>query len=152
MVQQRAYTRAMDIWSLGCIFAEMLSNKPLFPGRNYIDQINKIIAVIGTPGEEALNEIPNERSREFLESLPRQAPVPFHEIYPQRSSICLDLLKKLLEFSPLCRLTADQALEHPYFAEYHDPEDEVCFLFISILFPVSPQDNLTVPFMIRVIE
>ena len=72
MVRQRAYTKAMDIWSIGCIFAEMLNNRPLFPGKNYLDQISKILDVIGSPDEAALAEIPNERSRNYLMALDKR--------------------------------------------------------------------------------
>eukprot|EP00043_Microstomoeca_roanoka_P007797 m.75443 g.75443 ORF g.75443 m.75443 type:complete len:367 (-) comp13980_c1_seq1:179-1279(-) len=129
MVQQRAYSKAMDIWSLGCILAEMLGNRPIFPGKNYLDQINKILDVIGSPSEAALAEIPNERSRRYLMALPQRERKPFKQMYPHAEENVLDLLTQLLEFSPSIRPTADMALEHPYFADYHDPQDE----------PVAPE-------------
>ncbi|EGD80437.1 CMGC/MAPK/ERK1 protein kinase [Salpingoeca rosetta] len=125
MVRQRAYSKAMDIWSLGCILAEMLSNRAIFPGKNYLDQINKILDIIGSPDDESLREIPNERSRGYLMALPQRDRKDFTELYPQQPPHVLDLLQKLLEFSPSRRPTAEAALDHPYFEDYHDPADEV---------------------------
>ena len=62
----QGYTKAMDIWSVGCIVAEMFCNKPLFPGKNYLDQISKIQEVLGTPTEEDTNFIRNVKAKAFL--------------------------------------------------------------------------------------
>lgn len=58
---EQGYTKSIDIWSVGCILAEMLSNRPIFPGKHYLDQLNHILGVLGSPSEEDLETIINEK-------------------------------------------------------------------------------------------
>ena len=67
---------------MGCILAEMLNNKPLFPGKHYLDQLNHILNVIGSPSDDDLKCIHNERARGYLTNLPRKSKVPFDKLYP----------------------------------------------------------------------
>lgn len=57
----QGYTKSIDIWSVGCILAEMLSNRPIFPGKHYLDQLNHILGVLGSPSEQDLETIINEK-------------------------------------------------------------------------------------------
>lgn len=66
------YTKAVDIWSVGCIFAELLGRTPLFPGEDYLDQIQRTIAVLGTPNHENLSYIENEAALKYIKSLPKR--------------------------------------------------------------------------------
>jgi mitogen-activated protein kinase 1/3 len=75
----------MDMWSVGCILAEMISNRPIFPGRNYLDQISKIQEVLGTPSPEETAFIRNAKARSFLASLPERPKVAWHNLYPRVS-------------------------------------------------------------------
>lgn len=125
MVAARRYTKALDVWSIGCIFAEMLGNKPLFPGKNYVDQLNRILAVVGSPSDEDLLAIPNEKSRKYVAALPKRQKIPWDQQYPDATPEAISLLDKMLTFNPERRITAEEALAHPYFSEYHDPLDEV---------------------------
>ena len=92
----------MDMWSIGCIVAEMLSNRPLFPGKNYLDQIQKIQEVLGTPSKDETSFILNPKARAFLESLPNQPRKPWARMYPRAEGTpgAYDLLDKLLAFDP----------------------------------------------------
>jgi len=67
---------------VGCILAEMLNNKPLFPGKHYLDQLNHILNIIGSPSDDDLKCIQNERARGYLIGLPRKNKVPFDKIFP----------------------------------------------------------------------
>ena len=62
MLNSKGYTKSIDIWSVGCILAEMLSNRPIFPGKHYLDQLNHILAILGSPNQEDLNCIINEKA------------------------------------------------------------------------------------------
>lgn len=62
----QGYTKSIDIWSVGCILAEMLSNRPIFPGKHYLDQLNHILGVLGSPSQEDLDCIINEKVRKLL--------------------------------------------------------------------------------------
>ena len=82
----QGYTKSMDMWSVGCILAEMISNRPIFPGRNYLDQISKIQEVLGTPSPEDTAFIRNAKARSFLASLPERPKVAWHNLFSRVSS------------------------------------------------------------------
>lgn len=125
MLSWRDYTRAVDMWSVGCILAEIAGRKPLFPGNNFLDQLHLVTDVIGTPSESEIESITNERARgyvrRYLLDKPRKR---FSDLLPGVSNELYDLLEKMLVFDPKKRITVEMALQHPYLASLHDPEDE----------------------------
>lgn len=114
----------VDMWSVGCIFAEMLGGKPLFKGRDYVDQLNQILQILGTPDEATLRRVGSERAQAYIRSLPRMPKIHFSQLYPNASPLAIDLLEKLLNFDPAARITVEQALAHPYLHAYHEEDDE----------------------------
>lgn len=127
MLTFQEYTTAIDVWLVGCILAEMLSGRPLFPGRDYHNQLWLIMEVLGTPNSEDYYNIKSKRAREYIRLLPFCKKVPFAELFAQIPGInpnALDLLEQLLAFNPAKRITVESALQHPYLLLYHDPNDE----------------------------
>ncbi|KAG2747965.1 hypothetical protein CY34DRAFT_800297 [Suillus luteus UH-Slu-Lm8-n1] len=124
MLTFKEYTRAIDMWSVGCVLAEMLSGKPLFPGRDYHDQLSIILDVLGTPSIDDFYAISSQRSREYIRALPFRKSKPFSQLFPAANPLAIDFLEKCLTFSPRRRITVVEALQHPYFDPYHDPDDE----------------------------
>lgn len=124
MLTFKQYTKAIDVWSVGCILAEMLSGKPLFPGRDYHHQLSLILDVLGTPTIDEFYAISTRRSRDYLRALPFRRRKPFAQLFPQASEAAVDFLTKTLTFDPKKRLTVEEALAHPYLEAYHDPNDE----------------------------
>lgn len=124
MLSWKEYSQQIDVWSIGCIFAELLGRKPIFPGRDYLDQIHKIIDVLGTPSPEDVAAVKQEKARRYLKSLPFKPKIPFVKLYPRANPLALDLLEKMLIFNPDKRITLEQALAHPYLAELHEPAFE----------------------------
>ncbi|XP_069591179.1 mitogen-activated protein kinase 7 [Ranitomeya imitator] len=124
MLSLHEYTQAIDMWSVGCIFAEMLGRKQLFPGKNYIHQLQLIMMVLGTPSSQVIRAIGAERVRAYIQSLPTRQPVPWTDLYPQGDRKALDLLSKMLRFDPRERISVGEALRHPFLSKYHDPDDE----------------------------
>ncbi|XP_067391327.1 mitogen-activated protein kinase 7 [Emydura macquarii macquarii] len=124
MLSLHEYTQAIDMWSVGCIFAEMLGRKQLFPGKNYIHQLQLIMTVLGTPSAKVIHAIGADRVRAYIQSLPSRQPVPWETLYQQADHLALALLAKMLRFDPRERVSVAEALKHPFVAKYHDPDDE----------------------------
>ena len=109
------YSPMVDVWSIGCIFAELLLGKPLFPGKNVVNQLELITDLLGTPKPETVGKIRNERARRYLEQLPHKEPADFRKVFPMASQGATDVLRKLLAFDQEERISAADALEEPYF-------------------------------------
>ncbi|XP_066166389.1 mitogen-activated protein kinase 14 isoform X1 [Oryza sativa Japonica Group] len=109
------YTPAIDIWSIGCIFAELLTGKPLFPGKNVVHQLDIITDLLGTPSPETISRIRNEKARRYLNSMRRKKPIPFTQKFPNADPLAMRLLERMLAFDPKDRPSAEEALADPYF-------------------------------------
>ncbi|XP_077226837.1 mitogen-activated protein kinase 10-like isoform X2 [Tasmannia lanceolata] len=109
------YTPAIDIWSIGCIFAEVLTGKPLFPGKNVVHQLDLMTDLLGTPSLDTISRVRNEKARRYLSTMRKKQPVPFAQKFPNADPSALKLLERLLAFDPKDRPTAEEALADPYF-------------------------------------
>mmetsp|Transcript_10804 Transcript_10804/g.37522 ORF Transcript_10804/g.37522 Transcript_10804/m.37522 type:complete len:368 (+) Transcript_10804:260-1363(+) len=118
------YSTAIDVWSVGCIIAELLGRKALFPGKDYIHQLNLIIQVLGSPGEEDLDFIQSQKARSYIRGRPFSPKARFDALYPTANPLAVDLLQKCLMFNPNKRISVEEALEHPYLSTMHDPTVE----------------------------
>uniref|UniRef100_A0A6M2F369 mitogen-activated protein kinase n=1 Tax=Populus davidiana TaxID=266767 RepID=A0A6M2F369_9ROSI len=118
------YTPAIDIWSIGCIFAELLTGKPLFPGKNVVHQLELITDLLGTPAADTIARVGNEKARKYLSSMRKKQPIPFSKKFPDvdRSALCI--LERLLAFDPKDRPSAEEALADLYFDGLADKEQE----------------------------
>ena len=133
LVENQSYTTAIDVWAVGCIFAEMLGRKALFPGRDYLHQLRLIIDVLGTPSEEDLACITNHQAVQFLRTLPVKPRKPWSEVFPNASPQALQLLDSMLIFNPENRCSMVDALNSDYMAALHQnrelPQEEKHFSF-----------------------
>ena len=114
------YGTQADMWSVGCIFGELLGGKPMFPGTSTLSQINKVLEVTGKPSKEDIQSIQSELAATMLETIVVSKTKSLKSLYPKATAIELDLLGKLLQFNPNKRINVTQALEHPYVADFHD--------------------------------
>ncbi|MBA0797535.1 hypothetical protein Gohar_008221 [Gossypium harknessii] len=109
------YTPAIDIWSIGCIFAELLTGKPLFPGKNVVHQLDLMTDLLGTPSAEAIARVRNEKARRYLSSMRKKKPIPLSHKFPNADPLAVRLLERMLAFEPKDRPSAEEALADPYF-------------------------------------
>jgi len=127
------YTKGVDMWSIGCILGELLGGKPLFPGTSTMNQLDRIIEVVGFPSKEDIEAIGSSFAATMIGSLPMSTAKNVRTLFPSAPDDSLDLLIKLLQFNPSKRITAEEALEHPYVAQFHNPDIEpVCTRKIEI--------------------
>lgn len=109
------YTPAIDVWGLGCIFAEVILGKPIFPGRNVVHQLELITDILGTPSADKVAKVRNEKARRFLQGMKFKPGIPFTQYFPKLDPKCCELLEKMLAFDPADRPTTQEALAHPFF-------------------------------------
>ncbi|XP_074640952.1 uncharacterized protein LOC141898768 [Tubulanus polymorphus] len=136
------YTTAVDVWSVGCIFAEMINRKTLFPGRNGILQLQLIISTLGTPSEEVMEQSRSDIVKGIIQSMGEKTAVPLETILPSASKKMIDLLSKMLILDPRKRITVDEALRHPFLSKYHDPDDEPTCAPFDFSFENKPMDMI----------
>ena len=107
--------------------AELFGRKPLFPGTDYINQLQIIVGIVGSPAEEDLEFITSEKALNFIRGLDTSPNVSYAKLYPKGNPDGLALLEQMLQFNPAKRISVDEALAHPYLASVANPEDErVC--------------------------
>uniref|UniRef100_A0A3P9NME5 Mitogen-activated protein kinase 15 n=1 Tax=Poecilia reticulata TaxID=8081 RepID=A0A3P9NME5_POERE len=128
------YTNGVDMWSLGCILGEMLLGKALFPGTSTINQVEKIMSAIPHPSPEDILAIKSEYGSSVIQRMLLKPQVPLEDLLqPSVPPDALDLLKGLLVFNPDKRLTAEQALHHPYVSRFHNPAKEPALNYDVVL-------------------
>jgi glycogen synthase kinase 3 beta len=133
-----SYTTALDVWSTGCVIGELLLNEPLFPGDSNSDQLLEIIKVLGTPTDEQVRSM-NPALKEFV--FPYIQPCPWKKVFKSEvDPLLLDLLSKVLTYSPQKRLHPLEALLHPYFDELRDRNFKVGGKQVSNLFDFTPEE------------
>ncbi|XP_030597207.1 mitogen-activated protein kinase 15 isoform X2 [Archocentrus centrarchus] len=138
------YTKGVDMWSLGCILGEMLLGKALFPGTSTINQIEKIMSAIPHPSTEDILAIKSEYGSSVIQRMLLKPQVPLEGLLqPSVPPDALDLLKGFLVFNPDKRLTAEQALQHPYVARFHNPAKEPALNY-EVVLPVDDDIQLSV--------
>eukprot|EP01006_Ploeotia_vitrea_P007290 TRINITY_DN16628_c0_g1_i1.p1 TRINITY_DN16628_c0_g1~~TRINITY_DN16628_c0_g1_i1.p1 ORF type:complete len:392 (+),score=25.37 TRINITY_DN16628_c0_g1_i1:41-1216(+) len=116
------YDQKVDLWSVGCILAELLLRKPLWPGDNSKDQMDRILATLGNPTLDDVQGMGSTQAQSYVTK--DSNPGHFDQIFATHDPQAVDLLRKLLTFDPRKRLDVHAALAHPFFEDIRDEEDE----------------------------
>lgn len=116
------YGPEMDLWGAGCVMFEITSLFPLFPGTNEVDQINRIHKVLGSPSPEMLQKFKSKGASHISFDFPVQKGIGIPHLIPHASPDAIDLIEKLLKYDASERMTAREAMRHPYFKELREAE------------------------------
>ena len=155
LLGSNAYGKAVDMWSLGCIFGEMLGGKPLFPGQNTLNQIERVGQVIGAPDKDQISQLNSPYTLEMLDGMKfpmgerkpdgKREQVKFNRltppeigagggddlvaswraVYPKATDDTIDLMIGMMQYDPDKRLTPEAGLTHAYCLQFHDAPTEV---------------------------
>ncbi|KAL8191664.1 hypothetical protein R6Q57_028395 [Mikania cordata] len=118
------YTAAIDIWSVGCILMEIALREPLFPGKDYVQQLVLITELLGSPDDTDLGFLRSDNARKYVKQLPRVPTKSFQTKFPNVSPLVLDLAEKMLVFDPSKRISVEDALNHPFLQSLHEINEE----------------------------
>jgi serine/threonine protein kinase len=126
LLGSRTYNTSIDIWSAGCIMAEMYTGRPLFPGTTNEDQIVRIFRIMGTPTERTWPGI--TQFPDYKPTFQMYVAQDLRQILPQIDPTGIDLLQRMLQLRPELRITAHDALQHPWFndpiIQHHTPQQQ----------------------------
>lgn len=128
ILSHKNYSKAIDMWAVGCILAEFYGRKPIFMGQDSLHQVSEIVKVLGTPSREDVIKYGSSRAWEFFSPpKPQYKKIPWCNIYPFASEKAFNLLDKLLDWDPDRRPTVEEAIEQPFVSEVRNENDEpVC--------------------------
>jgi serine/threonine protein kinase len=118
------YSIGVDVWSVGCITAEMFNGRPLFPGDSEIDEIHQIFKIMGTPTEERWPGVTQLSG--YKTTFQKWTKRPIAEVVPTADPLALDLIEKMLDYDPSKRISAKTALDHPYFDDLSASVKDAC--------------------------
>lgn len=153
MLACHEYSKPIDIWSVGCIFAELIQRKPYFPGEDYIDQVRSSIShhyetcfsmyilvnfrslqsftqltiiseKLGKLPEQDLDFVTSDKAKRFMRKLSNKSSTPLKAQFPSAPSDALDLMRKTLQIHPRRRINVEDALSHAFLSQLHSPHDE----------------------------
>ncbi|KAM3133091.1 hypothetical protein pb186bvf_014808 [Paramecium bursaria] len=119
------YTKAVDMWSVGCILGELVVSKAIFPGTSTLNQIERILELLGKPTEADIESLDSPLAANILTSVNVQKRRSFSQSFQGASEDCLDMMRRLLQFNPKQRLTVEQAIKHKYVKEFSSPDEEI---------------------------
>lgn len=137
------YTKGVDMWSIGCILGEMLLGTPIFPGTSTFNQLERILKYIPTPSKLDVDSIHSHYGPSVIERASSGQKKSLEDLIPNISRESLDLIKRLLQFNPNKRITADEALTHPYVVNFHNAKEEIVKGY-DVVPPLNDNVRLTI--------
>ena len=120
------YTKEVDMWSVGCILGELIIGKAIFPGTSTMNQIERVLEIIGKPSQADIDAIESSLASNIINNITITTKKKgFEAFFPNATEVEIDFLKKTLVFNPRLRMSAEASLKHPYVREFSDPEEEI---------------------------
>ncbi|KAG6468994.1 hypothetical protein ZIOFF_073691 [Zingiber officinale] len=113
---------------------ELLGRRPLFPSTDNINQLERIVSVLGVKGDADLNFVDNEHARKYIKSLSHSLGIPLASIYLHANPLAIDLLKKMLVFDPSKRIDVTETLQHPYMTSFYLHAQEMSYISLISYF------------------
>jgi len=144
MCSARQYDEKVDIWSVGCIFVELLKKKPLFPGGNHIDQLKLIFRLLGTPPRDNLDWIKSPEAKQWVKGMAPTKAKDLRRFLPNATPEAVNIIELMLRLDPGLRISVEDALEHSYFKEVrelHGKERETTCERFDISFETESKMN-----------
>jgi len=140
------YTASVDIWSAGCIVAELMKRRALFPGKNTLNQLELITGIMGSMTQNDISKFgkPDPKAVKLVLKMPQKSKREFADLFPDANPMAIDLLNKMLVYDPAGRCSAAEALQHPYLRELHQPDDDAADTAEPFDFDWEHEQNLTV--------
>lgn len=123
VMEHKSYTSQIDVWGIGCIMGELLGSKPLCTGKDRVNQLDKIVELVGTPSEQDLN-IGSSAAQKYLRKKTPRPPVDLALKFPGANPEAIALMRDMLQFHPDKRITVSAAMRHPYLSQLYDELDE----------------------------
>lgn len=136
------YSKAVDMWSVGCILGEILLGKALFPGKSTMNQIELIMGLLGRPSKDELDGVNAATDIDILEVMQIKKKYSFSKLFKYASKEAVDFLRKTLVFDPNKRMTVDEALRHPFVADFYK-NDKVLSCPKKIILPIRDETKLS---------
>ncbi|CAJ1011717.1 Protein kinase domain/Protein tyrosine kinase, putative [Leishmania naiffi] len=124
VMEGKDYSVQIDVWGIGCILGELLGSRPLFQGKDRVNQLDKIVDLIGTPSDEDISSVGSAAAQKYLKKKGHRPRPDWRQRYPNASVEALDLLRRMLVFNPKQRITVLQAMRHPFLNQLHDDADD----------------------------
>jgi len=141
MCSAKQYDAEVDVWSAGCIFAEMMIRKPIFPGGNHLEQLRIIFEILGTPSPNNQHWIKTPEAKEWVQQMTPRRGYNLGKIFTQATPEALDLITGMLQLDPTKRISVNDTLAHPYFSGLHNPAKEVTCEKFDISFEFEAKIN-----------
>jgi mitogen-activated protein kinase 15 len=126
IIGSNQYNEGVDMWAVGCIVGELYGGKPLFPGSSTLDQMERVVAFTGPPSPSDIAAMHSEFAETMIANLSYNQPrMTLKQKLPMADADTIDFMQKLLVFNPDHRMPVIAALDHPFVAQFHNPEDEL---------------------------